>query len=102
MNASHEGGVRTLDERPSFRIERVSRFPGRSARRRRGPFASVTPLDVFGAVGDAFADEDADVSIRDALDRPVDSEATPRGELDGEDAHVAPDDQTAPYRIVGR
>ena len=45
----------------------------------------------LGQFANAFADEDADFVSRDALDRPVDSEAAPRCELDAEDAQVAPD-----------
>src|SRR5215213_3785252 len=102
MKASDEGRVRALDQRPAILIHRASPFTGSSARWRRGDVVWLAPLDVFRAVGNAFADEDADFVSRDGLDRPVDAEATPGCELDGEEAQVAPHGEAAQHGIVGR
>src|SRR5215208_2652879 len=102
MKASDEGRVSTLDQRPPFSIHRASPLTGSWARWHGRDVVWLAPLDVFRAVGNAFADEDADLVSRDGLDRPVDAEATPGCELDGEDAQVAPNDQAALHGIVGR
>ena len=102
MKTSHEGRVRALEQHAPFFIHRASARAGCVARWRRREIVWMAPLDVLRTVWNAFADEDADFVSRDAFDRPIDSEAAPRCELDAEDAQVAPDAQAVQHRIVGR
>jgi hypothetical protein len=102
MTATDERRVRAVDERPLCLVDCATRFAWSWAQWRRGSLVWMTALDVFRTVGDAFSHEDSNFVRRDVFDRSVDSEATPRCELDRKDADVAPDGDAAQHGIVGR
>jgi hypothetical protein len=60
------------------------------------------PLDVLRAVWNALANGDADLAGREAVDCPIDSEATPGRQLDRQQAEIASERQAGQYGIVGR